>query len=127
MQQQLVLIVDDHRETADLIAEFLQDSGFAALTANSGLDALRIYDAHRPSLVITDQSLLAGISGSDLVRTLRRKYGPEVGRALFFTGLPEHVDCLASDIVLEKPFSLGALLAAVHMLLEGAPATRQAH
>src|SRR5690349_8352362 len=125
--QQLVLVVDDHRETAELVAEVLQDSGFATLTAYSGLDALRIYDAHRPSLVITDQALLDGSNGSDVLRTLRRKYGPAVGRALFLMGAPENVDCLPTDLVLEKPVSLDTLLTAVHALLEGAPAARKAH
>jgi len=127
MMQQLVLVVDDHRETAELIAEFLQDCGFAALTASTGLDALRLYDAQRPSLVITDHGLRDGITGSDLLRTLRRKYGPAVGRALFLTGSPELVDCAADDRVLEKPVGLDELLAAVRAMLEGPPVVRQAH
>jgi DNA-binding response OmpR family regulator len=125
--QHLVLVVDDHRETAELIAELLQESGFAALTASTGLDALRLYDTQRPSLVITDQGLRDGISGSDLIRTLRRKYGAAVGHALFLTGAPEQVECLAGDRVLEKPVGLDELLAAVHAMLEGPPAARQAH
>jgi len=124
---QLVLIVDDHREAAELIAEFLRECGFAALTASTGLDALRLYDTQRPSLVITDQGLRDGISGSDLLRTLRRKYGPAVGRALFLTGSPELVDCGDGDMVLEKPVGLDELLAAVRAALEGLPAARQAH
>jgi DNA-binding response OmpR family regulator len=128
MQQQLVLVVDDHRETAELISEVLQDAGFAALTAHSGLDALRIYEAHRPSLVVTDQSLVGGITGSDLLRALRRKYGPAVGRAVFLTGAPETVEGLPTDVVIEKPVSLDTLRTAVRTVLEDSgtrePATR---
>jgi two-component system OmpR family response regulator len=124
--QQLVLVIDDHRETADLIAEVLRDDGFAALTAGSGLEALRIYDAHRPSLVITDQLLVDGITGSDLLRTLRRKYGPAVGPALFLTGAPDGVTGLPKDLILEKPVGIDTLLAAVRSLLEGHPVARKA-
>ena len=39
-----------------MIAEFLREVGFDSHTANTGLDALRIYDALRPALIITDES-----------------------------------------------------------------------
>jgi DNA-binding response OmpR family regulator len=125
--QQIVLVVDDHRETADVIAEILREGGIAALAAYSGLDALRLYDAHRPAVVITDQSLQDGVTGSDLLRALRRKYGAAVGRAVFLTGAPENVDCPESDLLLEKPISIETLLTTVRALLDRSPAAREAH
>src|SRR5438876_3009819 len=122
---QNVLVVDDHRDTAEMIAEFLREVGFVSHTANNGLDALRIYDALRPALIITDESLAGTITGSDLVRVLRRKYGPAVGRALFLTGAPEAVSSLPTDVVLEKPMDLETLIAAVRSILGSPPAARE--
>ena len=116
----VVLVVDDHADTATVISEMLEIAGFVPYTANGGLDALRVYDAVRPTLVITDESLAGSITGSDLMRVLRRKYGGAVGRTLFLTGAPEQVRCLATDIVLEKPVDLETLIAAVRSLI-GAP------
>ncbi len=108
-----------------MIAEFLREVGFDSHTANTGLDALRIYDALRPALIITDESLAGTIAGSELVRVLRRKYGPAVGRALFLTGAPDTVSSLPTDVVLEKPVDLETLIAAVRSILGGPPAARE--
>src|SRR3982751_2500006 len=124
---QIVLVVDDHRDTADMIAEFLREVGFDSHIANTGLDALRAYDALRPALVITDESLTGTMTGSDLVRVLRRKYGPTVGRALFLTGAPDTVTAMPTDVVLEKPVSLDTLIAAIHAILGPPPAARQSY
>jgi DNA-binding response OmpR family regulator len=124
---QNVLVVDDHRDTAEMIAEFLREVGFVSHTANNGLDALRIYDALRPALIITDESLAGTITGSDLVRVLRRKYGPAVGRALFLTGAPDAVSSLPTDVVLEKPVDLETLIAAIRSILGEPPAARQSY
>ena len=124
---QSVLVVDDHGETAKMIAEFLREVGFDSHTANTGLDALRIYDALRPALIITDESLAGTITGSDLVRVLRRKYGPTVGRALFLTGAPDMVRSLPTDVVLEKPVDLETLIAAVQSILGKPPAARESY
>jgi DNA-binding NtrC family response regulator len=124
---QVVLVVDDQRDTADVISEVLELDGFVARTAYTTIDALRLYDALKPALVITDESLSGNASGSDLLQTLRRKYGPEtVGRALFLTGLPKLVSALPTDLILEKPVGCQTLLDAVHQLL-GPPAAREAY
>src|SRR5438876_4121767 len=99
---QIVLVVDDHRDTAEMIAEFLREVGFVSHTANNGLDALRIYDALRPALIITDESLAGTITGSDLVPVLRRKYGPAAGPPSFLPGAPGPVGSLPPDVVWER-------------------------
>jgi DNA-binding response OmpR family regulator len=124
---QVVLVVDDHPDIAEVISEALLLGGIVAHVARTGLDALRIYDLVRPALVITDERLVGTMSGSDLLRVLRRKYGDAVGPALFVTGLPELVTCLPGDVVLEKPVGSDQLLATVQALLGGPPAAREAY
>jgi DNA-binding response OmpR family regulator len=124
---QTVLVVDDHRDTAEMFAELLREVGFDSHTANNGLDALRVYDALRPALIITDECLVGTITGSDLVRALRRKYGAAVVRALFLTGAPDAVRALPTDVVLEKPVELDTLIAAVRSILGKPPAARESY
>jgi len=121
----LVLVVDDDRDTANVIAELLEEGGYPSCTANTALDSLRLYEAVRPRLVITDETLVDS-TGSDLVLTLRRKYGSSVGRALFLTGFPEKVSGLPGDVILEKPVDFSTLIAAVRTMLEEPPATLEA-
>src|SRR5437763_15683580 len=124
---QVVLVVDDHRETAEMIAEFLREVGFDSHSATNGLDALRIYDALRPALIITDESLAGSITGSDVVRVLRRKYGSSVGPVLFLTGAPETVSARPTDVVLEKPVDLETLIATVRSILGKPPPARESY
>jgi CheY-like chemotaxis protein len=119
-----ILVVDDHRETAELISEMLRLEGLTCFTATSELQALKLYERVRPGLVITDEYLAGSTTGSDLLRVLRRKYGTAVGRALILTGSPQDVPP-SSDVVLEKPFDLSYLVAAVRQLL--GESSREAH
>src|SRR5438132_4048389 len=123
---QVILVVDDHNDTAELIAEMLRMEGFTSFATASVLEAVNLYERIRPALVITDEYLAGSTKGSDLLRVLRRKYGDAVGRALIITGLPDEVSVLSTDVVLEKPLDLDRLVAVVRALLGGPPAARQA-
>ncbi|TME44826.1 MAG: response regulator [Chloroflexi bacterium] len=123
---QVILVVDDHNDTAELIAEMLRMEGFTSFATASVLEAVNLYERIRPALVITDEYLAGSTMGSDLLRVLRRKYGDAVGRALIITGLPDEVSVLSTDVVLEKPLDLDRLVAVVRALLGGPPAARQA-
>ena len=123
---QVILVVDDHHDTANVISEMLELSGYDSYTAYNSLDALRLYETLRPSLVLTDETLTDSVTGSDLLRVLRHKYGSGVGRAVFLTGSPKSVTCLPTDLVLEKPIDFETLVAAVRTVLGEPPAAREA-
>lgn len=123
--EKIILVVDDHHDTAELIAEMLRMEGFTSLATASVLEALKSYEEVRPALVITDEHLAGSTTGSDLLRVLRRRYGDAVGRAVVITGLPEEVTVLSTDVVLEKPLDFDRLVAVVRALLGGPPASRQ--
>src|SRR5438552_8154746 len=123
---QVILVVDDHNDTAELIAEMLRMEGFTSFATASVLEAVKLYEQIRPTLVITDEYLAGSTTGSDLLRVLRRKYGDAVGRALIITGLPDEVSVLSTDVVLEKPLDLDRLVAVVRALLGEPPGERQA-
>jgi DNA-binding response OmpR family regulator len=68
----VVLVVDDEPVIADTLVEILKRSGYAAIAAYDGEDALETALLMPPEMVITDV-LLPGISGIEVATTLRRK------------------------------------------------------
>lgn len=70
-----VLIVDDEKTFADVLAEFLEGEGFGVQTAYDGEQALRIVLSHPepPDLVLSDV-MLPKLSGPQLVRETRRAH-----------------------------------------------------
>jgi DNA-binding response OmpR family regulator len=112
-----VLIVDDNPDLLEVHAEVLLTLGRLCVhKARSGLEALRLYDAVDPALVILDEGL-ADMSGSELLRRLRKANSRARRPALFVTGARSSVQCLPGDVVLEKPVGMKCLLDAVQALL----------
>jgi CheY-like chemotaxis protein len=67
----LVLVVDDEEPIRDILREALENAGHRVVTASDGREALRLYHAQRPDVVITD-IVMPRRSGIDLVLELGR-------------------------------------------------------
>jgi CheY-like chemotaxis protein len=65
-----ILVIDDNREAADLLAELLSALGWEGKAAYSGEDGLGLLSSYRPDLVFLDIEM-PGISGYDFVRKAR--------------------------------------------------------
>ncbi len=87
-----VLIVDDDRIVAESIAQLLDRDGYSTRTAESAEEAMEILAAACQSTVPTPWALaiidmsLAGMSGLEFIKTLRREYPDIVSLAI--TGYP---------------------------------------
>ena len=67
----VVLVVDDHADSRELVAAVLQEIGIAIVEAATGRDALlRVVASPLPHLVLVDLSL-PDCHGTDVVRTLK--------------------------------------------------------
>jgi DNA-binding response OmpR family regulator len=66
----LVLVVEDERAIADLLALYLSKAGFGVHVATTGPDALAAVRRHRPVAVVLDLGL-PGLDGIDVCRTMR--------------------------------------------------------
>lgn len=89
----VVLVVDDESAIADTLTEILSRSGYAAMTAYDGNDALESALLTPPELLITDV-VLPGMSGIELAITVRRIF-PDC-KILLFSGQASTADLLAS-------------------------------
>lgn len=71
-----LLVVDDDAAIRELAVELLAAEGYHVVTAEDGLDALRLIDASTPDLVITDLRM-PRMSGFELLEVMRARY-PEI-------------------------------------------------
>ena len=117
-----VLVVEDDRRTAELVALYLKREGFRPLTAADGPQGLALAERHRPALVILDL-MLPEMDGWEVCRRLRRESEVPV---IMLTARGEEVDrvaglTLGADDYLVKPFSPRELMARVKAVLRRAP------
>ena len=66
-----ILIVEDDKKTASLIALYLEREGFQTIIACDGQEALEQAYRHKPSLVILDL-MLPSVDGWEVCRQLRK-------------------------------------------------------
>lgn len=121
-----VVVVDDDASLRALVREVLRRAGFETVEAACGSEALELAEAAQPALVVLDVSLPGGISGYEVCRALRERFGQEVP-VLFLSGeRTESFDRVAGlmvggDDYLTKPFAPDELVARVHALLRRGP------
>lgn len=71
----LVLVVDDEESILEILREALESFGHRVVTASDGREALRLFNAQRPDVVVTD-IVMPRRSGIDLVLELSRVSPP---------------------------------------------------
>jgi len=67
-----ILVVEDEPYQRLLLAEELEEEGFEVRTVGSGREALRVFDAERPDLVIADLKL-PDMDGTRVVHAMKQK------------------------------------------------------
>jgi len=88
-----VLVVDDESAIADTIAKILSLSGYPAVSAYDGNEALEMALLKPPEMLITDVAL-PGMNGIELAVTVKRIY-PDC-KILLFSGQAATSDLLAT-------------------------------
>jgi len=120
-----VLVVEDQRDLASLLAHNLKQEGLDVRTVEDGREALPAVRSWRPDLVILDL-MLPGLDGFEVLRGIRGN-GHEIP-VLILSARGEEQDKirgfrLDADQYVTKPFSLVELLERVHALLRRATRT----
>ena len=116
-----ILIVDDEKDIADLIAYNLEREGFATIKVYDGGSVLKTVKAQKPDLIILD-IMLPHMNGLDICRAIRAN--PETAHlpVIMLTAKTDEVDKvigleIGADDYITKPFSLKELVARVRTIL----------
>src|SRR5574338_104290 len=121
-----ILLVEDARELAAVVARELEAAGYQVLHVADGRSALTAHASFTPDLVILDW-MLPGMDGLDVLRNLRQMAPTPV---LMLTARSEETDRViglevGADDYLTKPFSMRELIARVRALLRRQELLRQ--
>ena len=113
-----ILIVEDDRKTASLVALYLEREGFRTIIAYEGQEALDLAERHKPILVILDL-MLPILDGWEVCRHIRRSSDVPI---LMLTARGEEIDrvsglMLGADDYVVKPFSPRELVERVKAIL----------
>ena len=118
-----VLVVEDARALADVIAEGLRDEGMAVDIAYDGLDAATKLDLNPYDVVVLDRDL-PGLSGDTICRKIADDANPAMVLMLTAAGSPgERVSglSLGADDYLAKPFHFPELILRLRALARRQP------
>jgi len=115
-----ILIIENERPLADLLAGILEREGHEVLTAANAADGIGQAIARRPDVVIAEGMLKNRIHGGEAASRIRIAC-PYV-KIIIISGHPEIASrarswCDFIDEVLEKPFHSERLVATVRRLL----------
>ncbi|MBN1238839.1 MAG: PAS domain S-box protein [Gammaproteobacteria bacterium] len=108
-----VLLVDDDDASRESVAQLLRKSGYEVLEAGTGLEGLRLIEEVMPSVAILDVGL-PDISGLEVARRTRKKFGSKQIRLIALTGFGRQEDREAAieagcDMHLVKPIDFSTL------------------
>lgn len=113
-----VLIVEDDNGISDFINLELKHEGFETTIAETGLQALELFDSFKPDLVLLDV-MLPELSGLEVLQKIRKKSKVPV---IMVTARGDTYDRikgldLGADDYIPKPFEIEELLARMRAVL----------
>ena len=123
-----ILVVDDNPDNVDIIRHYLEVRGYPITVAHNGDEALALFEAVKPSIVLLDV-MMPGRDGWEVCRIMKQH--PVLGRhvrIIMVTALDEWDDKrtalqTGADDYVEKPFDLSRLAATVERNAALLPAT----
>jgi DNA-binding response OmpR family regulator len=116
-----VLIVEDDPDIAQLVARYLEKSGFSVDQLANGRDALTAIAAHPPDVLVLDL-MLPQVDGLEICRVIRGNEATAGIPIIMLTARAEESDRIVgleigADDYLAKPFSPNELVARVRALV----------
>lgn len=109
-----ILIVEDNREIAELLRDFLRAENYTISLAETGEKALSLYEKYGARLVVLD-IMLPGIDGFEVCRKIREQENTPI---LIVSAKDSKEDklnglILGADDYIEKPYDIDILLAKI--------------
>ena len=117
-----VLIVDDDTKTVELVRLYLKRDGYKVLTAEDGVEAVRLARESHPDLIVLDL-MLPALDGFEVCRTLRKESDVPIIMLTARTTEDDRLQGLdlGADDYVTKPFSPRELAARVRAVLRRIP------
>jgi len=117
-----ILIVDDEKPIATLLAQTFEQEGHKVANAYDGIDAMNKMSSYRPDVVIMD-IMMPKLDGVDTTRLIRRNrsYGNTIIVALSAKADEEtrqRMKEAGANLFMRKPFVIAKLVARVGQMLE---------
>ncbi len=121
MAKKRIMIIEDERDMAELVAMRLTREHYEAAVAYDGREGLDRIRCDPPDLVLLD-IMLPGMSGTEVLRELRGDPRTASVPVIMLTARTEDVDIvvglqLGADDYVTKPFSMSVLLARIAAVL----------
>lgn len=118
MDKYTILVVDDEKEIAELLRDYLKATGYEVLVAHNGEEALYLFNKHKPDMAILD-IMMPVMDGLELCRRIRSASNIPI---LMLTAKKEDSDKilglgLGADDYVTKPFSPREVIARVQSQL----------
>ena len=109
-----ILIVEDNKELGTLLRDFLREARYTTAVAESGEEALALYEAYGARLVVLD-IVLPGIDGFTVCKKIREHGNTPI---LIVSAKTEKDDKLSglylgADDYIEKPYDIDIMLAKI--------------
>ena len=118
--ERTVLVVEDDRELAGVLADALSEYGYRVECAHDGAVAMARLENERPAAIILDL-LMPEMDGLQFLGSRRDNRILSNIPVIVLTGqrgMTHRARALDADIVLEKPVKLLMLVEAIHQLVE---------
>jgi len=116
-----LLVVDDDRDTAGVLADLMRDGGHDVRVAYDGKEGLRLARARLPDLALIDVQMPVLGGPSMVYGMIISDMGLESVPIIFMSGLPNIADIAAevgTPYYLHKPFALDQVEALVERALK---------
>ena len=109
-----ILVVDDNEQILEILTKYIEAENWPMLAARSGEEALRLFEAAEPSIILLD-IMLPGIDGLEVCRRIRQVSSVPI---LMITAKDEDADRIlgldiGADDYIVKPFSPGEVMARI--------------
>ena len=116
-----ILVAEDDRDIADLIAHYIQKQGWQAHVVGTGDEALAYARQQSPDLAVLDV-MMPGLSGLEVCRALRANRSTAAIPIIMVTARAEESDRIVgleigADDYIAKPFSTPELIARIKALM----------
>ena len=114
MEEDLILIVEDEREIAELVRDYLEAEGYRSILAFDGLEGLNQFIEQQPTLAVLDV-MMPKMDGIELCRRIRAESNIPI---IIMSAKKSDTDKIiglgiGADDYVTKPFSPGELVARI--------------